>query len=377
MAEPLPAPTSADRRPLRCFMDDRRGRAARAQPLPDDLAAIDAAADAATRWSPCSAGCSARPAGGVRRRSSTPTPRTPTRYIVHLSRPASACPTSPTTARTVRRGPRGLRRARRHDARAGSASAEPAEAAARIIALETALAAGHWDARQSRDAPRPTTSRPFADLPALAPGFDWAAWLEGPGRPRAPSTEVVVRQPDYLTAFAALLPARSSTTGGLAALARAPRRARSLLSATFVAENFDFYGRTLSRHRRAARAVEARRRHGRGRARRGRRPALRRPALPAGSQGADGRAGRQPRRGLPAQHQRLDWMGAETRRAGARQARTTSPRRSATRTRGATTRRWSIDRDDLLGNVPPRRPRSRSTASSPSSARPSTATSGS
>ena len=53
------------------------------------------------------------------------------------------------------------------------------------------------------------------------------------------------------------------------------------------------------RHARAARAVEARRLVRRGRAGRGRRPHLRRAALPAGGEGGDGRARREPRRGLP------------------------------------------------------------------------------
>ena len=60
--------------------------------------------------------------------------------------------------------------------------------------------------------------------------------------------------------------------------------------------------------RRAARALEARRRAGRGLDRRGGRPGVRRPPLPARLQGDDGGAGRQPAAGLPASPSRR-WTG--------------------------------------------------------------------
>jgi hypothetical protein len=85
-------------------------------------------------------------------------------------------------------------------------------------------------------------------------------------------------------------------------------------------------------------ALEARRRAGRGRARRGGRQGLRRPALPAGVQGADGRAGRQPARGVPRSIEALDWMSDETKAKALAKLGKPSPRRSATRTSGATTR---------------------------------------
>ena len=53
--------------------------------------------------------------------------------------------------------------------------------AARIVALETKLAAAHWDVVKRRDADLTYNLRAFADLPAEAPGFDWAGWITAMG----------------------------------------------------------------------------------------------------------------------------------------------------------------------------------------------------
>ena len=90
-------------------------------------------------------------------------------------------------------------------------------------------------------------------------------------------------------------------------------RRRPTCTDDFVEANFDFYGRTLNgtpelraRWKRGVALVE-------GAHRRGRRQGVRRPALPADVQGDDGRAGRQPGRGLPpARSSALDWMTEET-----------------------------------------------------------------
>ena len=44
-----------------------------------------------------------------------------------------------------------------------------------MVALETALAAAHWDVVKRRDADLTYNLRTFADLPAEAPGFDGPA----------------------------------------------------------------------------------------------------------------------------------------------------------------------------------------------------------
>ncbi len=54
--------------------------------------------------------------------------------------------------------------------------------AAQIVALETKIAAAHWDVVKRRDADLTYNLRTFADLPAEAPGFDWAVWFARAGR---------------------------------------------------------------------------------------------------------------------------------------------------------------------------------------------------
>ena len=75
--------------------------------------------------------------------------------------------------------------------------------AERIVALEAKLAAAHWDVVKRRDADLTYNLRRFTDLPAEAPGFDWSGWVSALGVTPDKVAEIVVRQPDYLTAFAA------------------------------------------------------------------------------------------------------------------------------------------------------------------------------
>lgn len=120
------------------------------------------------------------------------------------------------------------------------------DTAARIVALETKLAAAHWDVVKRRDADLTYNLRTFADLPTEAPGFDWAGWVSELGTTPEKAAEVVVRQPDYLTAFAA-----EWSGGDLEDWKRWLRwrviHARAfLLTDDLVAEDFAFYGRRLS-----------------------------------------------------------------------------------------------------------------------------------
>lgn len=79
-------------------------------------------------------------------------------------------------------------------------AATATEAAGRILALETRLAAGHWDVVESRDAVATYTLLDRAKLEAQVPQVDWAAWLSGLGAPGNAFDDVVVRQPSYLSA---------------------------------------------------------------------------------------------------------------------------------------------------------------------------------
>ena len=118
-----------------------------------------------------------------------------------------------------------------------------AETAARIVALETKLAAAHWDVVKRRDADLTYNLRTFADLPAEAPGFDWTGWVTALGATPDAVAEVVVRQPDYLTAFAAAWSGEGFEDWKNWARWRLIHSRASLLTDDLVAEDFAFYGR--------------------------------------------------------------------------------------------------------------------------------------
>ncbi|MGW0162976.1 M13 family metallopeptidase [Mycobacterium sp. NPDC003323] len=120
---------------------------------------------------------------------------------------------------------------------------EHAATAERIVALETKLAAAHWDVVKRRDADLTYNLRTFDELPDEAPGFDWSGWVGALG---AAPDEVVVRQPDYLIAFAALWAGEDLELWKQWLSWRLISARASLLTDELVAENFAFYGRTLS-----------------------------------------------------------------------------------------------------------------------------------
>jgi putative endopeptidase len=130
---------------------------------------------------------------------------------------------------------------------AGGVSADAAaDAAARVVRLETKLAAGHWDVVKDRDADLTYNPTSLGALAAAAPGFDWLAWVLALGAPAGSLDDVVVRQPSFAQAFAAAWQSEPVEDWKAwltyhAVSARAP-----YLSAELVEANFDFYGRTLT-----------------------------------------------------------------------------------------------------------------------------------
>ena len=120
------------------------------------------------------------------------------------------------------------------------------ETAARIVALEAKLAAAHWDVVKRRDADLTYNLRAFADLPAEAPGFDWAGWIAALGSSSEAAAELVVRQPDYLTAFAAAWSGEDLEDWKRWLRWRLIHARAFLLTDELVAEDFAFYGRRLS-----------------------------------------------------------------------------------------------------------------------------------
>ena len=62
---------------------------------------------------------------------------------------------------------------------------DPEGAAGRVMALETRLAAGHWDKVTNRDPVKTYTLVDLDGLAEMGPGIDWVRYLEGLGAGRA------------------------------------------------------------------------------------------------------------------------------------------------------------------------------------------------
>jgi putative endopeptidase len=118
--------------------------------------------------------------------------------------------------------------------------------AAQIVALETKIAAAHWDVVKRRDADLTYNLRTFDQLRSEATGFDWAVWLHALGVAGQQANEVVVGQPDALIAFAALWDSEDIEDWRRWLRWRVISGRASLLSDDLVDENFAFYGRTMS-----------------------------------------------------------------------------------------------------------------------------------
>ena len=119
----------------------------------------------------------------------------------------------------------------------------PEQAAADVVAFETRIAEQHWTAVQNRQIDKIYNPATLAELAAMAPGFDWAAWAEGAGLAGVPT----------------LIAANNTAFPGMARVfAETPietlqswqafhviSQASPFLSAAFVENNFNFYGKTL------------------------------------------------------------------------------------------------------------------------------------
>src|SRR6201996_3123685 len=121
---------------------------------------------------------------------------------------------------------------------------EQAKAAKRIFALETAVAAYHWDRVTSRDKEKTYNLYTWDD--AFAQGPDLSGWLAALGAPAGAFDQVVLRQPSYAAGLATLLTGEHLPAWRDWLCWQVIRSAAGYLSEAFTQESFDFYGRTLS-----------------------------------------------------------------------------------------------------------------------------------
>ncbi len=230
------------------FMDTERIEALGLEPLAEDLDLVRGAADKATLVAAL---------GELQRTGGASAvaffvdndAMAPERYVVHLTQSGLGLPDEAyyrdATYAAI------LAAYRPHVARmltlGGWASPDEAEAAAaRVIGLETKLAAHHYDVVKDRDAELTYNAATLAGLATDAPGFDWQAWATALGAPAGSMDDLVVREPEYAHGFAALWSSEplADWKDWLAyhvVSARAP-----YLTDEVTEANFDFYGRTLT-----------------------------------------------------------------------------------------------------------------------------------
>jgi putative endopeptidase len=121
--------------------------------------------------------------------------------------------------------------------------ANPAEAATKVMAMETAIAKGHWDNVRTRDADKTYNKTSRAQLRELTKGIDLDPWLEVIGA--GDIKELVVREPSFLTALAKTVDGFSLDDWKTYLTWRLVSSRAPLLSEAFVKEDFDFSGKTL------------------------------------------------------------------------------------------------------------------------------------
>jgi predicted metalloendopeptidase len=121
---------------------------------------------------------------------------------------------------------------------------DAAGAAARVLALETAIATRHWDAARNRDRNATYNRLTVAELQALAPRSGWQTYLAAAGLGAA--QDVVVRQPDYVRALDTLIAETPVGTWKEYSIAKVADEYAGALSTPFRTARFEFRGKTLA-----------------------------------------------------------------------------------------------------------------------------------
>jgi putative endopeptidase len=251
-AAELQAPAGTDQQRIgdlyASFLDEEAVERRGVQPLLDELALIDGAEDAQALAAVLGRLQRTGAGGGAGVYVDTDS-KNSTRYLLHVSQSGLGLPDEsyyrdPQHAEILAAYPGHI--AAMLTLVNGGDVADHEQTADGIVALETKLAAAHWDVVKRRDADLTYNLRTFAELPTEAPGFDWAGWVTGLGASVDDSTELVVRQPDYLTAFAALWSGEVLEDWKNWARWRLINARTAMLPDALVAENFAFYGKLLS-----------------------------------------------------------------------------------------------------------------------------------
>jgi len=118
--------------------------------------------------------------------------------------------------------------------------------AANVLELETAIASFHWDQVRDRDAELTYNKYSLEELKALAPDFEWDAWMAAAKIPARTLAQCVVAEPSYFEGINGLLKEFNSELWASWLAWHLLSGSAAYLSSEFVNQNFAFYGTTLS-----------------------------------------------------------------------------------------------------------------------------------
>ena len=126
----------------------------------------------------------------------------------------------------------------------GTPADRAAAAAVTVMRIETVLAKAQLDLVSRRDPAKVNHKMTAAELQALTPGFEWRRYFDGIGAHNISSLNVT--QPDFMGAFSALLAATPVEDVRTYLTWQLVHANATVLSTSFVNENFRFYGTALS-----------------------------------------------------------------------------------------------------------------------------------
>jgi len=124
--------------------------------------------------------------------------------------------------------------------------ANPAENAAKVMALETSIASHHWDQVKDRDATLTYNKMDRAQVKALMPAFDWDLYLADGEIPGIVLNSVIVQQPSFFEGLGSILANFDADAWKAWLKWHIISGAAPYLSDDFTNENFSFFGKTLS-----------------------------------------------------------------------------------------------------------------------------------
>ncbi|MCV2367476.1 M13 family metallopeptidase [Roseateles oligotrophus] len=124
-----------------------------------------------------------------------------------------------------------------------SGEAQPADAARRVLALETQIAELHWDAVANRDVQKTFNPMTPAELAAKAPGLDWPAFFGA--AQLNPIDRLSVTQPSAVIGIAKLLNEAPLADWQLYAKLHSLNTYAEVLPKAFREASFAFHGRAM------------------------------------------------------------------------------------------------------------------------------------